>query len=139
MFQDRLVAWLLYAQTYRIFGSRPDALDCRGSVYGSDFSYQFAFRATALSQMLACTWLLPEVSRESNVVAGTLAPSVNVSANGEKASKFRLRMVGTAPAVGELRSVLPSDCLEWSRRDNASDVRVEVDVDDRESVYAEFD
>ena len=84
----------------------------------------------------------PFAPREHNTVidnvAETLALAIHVSVNEEEASKLRPRMVGTAPGVGESHFVFPSDCFEWSRRDNAFDARDEVGVDDRERVCAEL-
>ena len=42
-------------------------------------------------------------------VVGTLALAVMVSGAGEKASKLRLLLVGTAPGAGESRFIFPSD------------------------------
>ena len=47
-------------------------------------------------------------------------------------------MVGSASVAGESHFAFPWECFERMRFDNASDVRDEVDVEDREGVCAEL-
>ena len=65
-------------------------------------------------------------------LVGALALAVIVNIEEEKASKSRLRSVGTAPGVGE------SDCPGRLCRDDASAVRDEVDVDGRKRACAKL-
>ena len=51
---------------------------------------------------------------------------------------MRLRLGGAGSVVGESQFVFPSDCIAWSRRGNAVDVRDGVDMDEREWVCAEL-
>ena len=71
-------------------------------------------------------------------VAGTLALTVIANVKRGKALELRLRIVCTAPGVGESHFASPSDCFEWSCRDDAFGVRDKVDIGERERGCAEL-
>ena len=64
LFQDRLAAQHLVAQTHRILVSCPDADAVRGSLYNSGFAFRYAVRAQALLRLLVSVWLLPTASQK---------------------------------------------------------------------------